>query len=418
MIIEEHNRKTQSFRPSTALMFATMLSLSTLLILPTFANGSGFVSQRRNQTRKSARQPAAKPPKIDYSRFSHRTSRHGHACETCHNFPSANWQDVRAGDTAFPDVTEYPRHAACISCHGKQFFRGVRPVICSVCHVSVSPKKSPRFPYPSLGESFFDSVKGRDFASDFNINFPHDKHIEIISRLGPEREPAARVRFVTVSFEQEQPPDTETSCKVCHQTYQPQGDSADDFVTPPPKDWPDGAFWLKKGAFKSVPMTHAVCFSCHSEDSGLPPAPTDCNTCHKLPTAEQLAQAHSDFDPSVATMMGINDSLTLMKWRKRETAAFRHEWFSHVELSCASCHNVATINTLNEQSKKVPIKSCGGNGEGCHITATTDDGGILNYVVEQRKFNPAFQCRKCHAVFGKQQIPQSHLDAVAAFKKK
>jgi hypothetical protein len=287
-----------------------------------------------------------------------------------------------------------------------------------VCHISVAPRSSPRFPFPSLGEPFFASEKGREFVSDFDISFPHDKHIEIVAWLKPDRERTGQVTFISTSFRQQSTPTAEASCSVCHQTYQAQGDSDEEYVTKPPKDWPDGAFWPKKGAFKTVPMTHATCFTCHSDDSGLPPAPTDCNACHKIRTAEQAAFARSDFDLKIATTMEIKDNITLRKMRKRESAAFRHEWFSHAELECASCHKVAALNTLDERSKKVPIMSCGGAGDGCHITATTDEGGILNYVVDQRKTNPAFQCRKCHMIFGKQPVPQSHLDAIEAFKKK
>jgi hypothetical protein len=74
----------------------------------------------------------------------------------------------------------------------------------------------------------------------------------------------------------------------------------------------------------------------------------------------------------------------------------------------------AQINTLDEKTKKVKILTCG--GAGCHITATADEGGILNYLIEQRKTNPAFQCTKCHIVFGKEPIPQSHLDALEIIK--
>ena len=118
------------------------------------------------------------------------------------------------------------------------------------------------------------------------------------------------VRFVRVAFRQKSEPKAEESepksCAVCHKTYQPQGDSEEEFVTKPPKNLADDAFWLKKGAFKTAPTSHATCFACHSEDSGLKPAPSDCGICHKLlPPGEQikLTEAHSDFDPKLAAMM-------------------------------------------------------------------------------------------------------------------
>jgi tetratricopeptide (TPR) repeat protein len=52
----------------------------------------------------------------DYSQFSHRTEQHKQACGSCHTFPSKNWKEVRNGDDAFPDVTQYPEHQACLTC--------------------------------------------------------------------------------------------------------------------------------------------------------------------------------------------------------------------------------------------------------------------------------------------------------------
>lgn len=319
---------------------------------------------------------------------------------------------MRKADVAFEDVSEYPQHTACFQCHNQQFFTGAAPVICSVCHTNASPRNAPRYQFPSLGEGFYATKKGLNFSPDFKLNFPHDKHIEIVGGIQPDSLKKRGVSFISTSFGQEDAAQAGKSCNVCHQTAQPQGTADEEYVTKPPKGLPEDAFWLKKGAFKTVPLTHDSCFTCHSRESGQAPAPSDCNACHKLaPSGEQ---SHSDFDPRLAALMGITDNLTLMRWRKREAGAFRHEMVSHAELACASCHNVAQINTLDEKTKKVKILTCG--GAGCHITATADEGGILNYVVEQRKTDPAFQCTKCHIVFGKEPIPQSHLDALEIIK--
>ncbi len=99
-----------------------------------------------------------------------------------------------------------------------------------------------------------------------------------------------------------------------------------------------------------------------------------------------------------------------MRGDSRESAgAFRHEFFAHVELSCSTCHNVLTMNTADPVTRKVSIASCAT----CHATATSDDGGALNYEVDSRKTNPAFQCVKCHITFGKLPIPESHIKAIA-----
>jgi Cytochrome c7 and related cytochrome c/Class III cytochrome C family len=317
------------------------------------------------------RRPAtANTPRIDYSRFSHATGQHRVTCSSCHTFPSKNWKQVRAGDEAFADVTEYPEHQACLGCHRQQFFARERPVprICSNCHVKATPTETSRYAFPSLGETFLSTTKGRDFVSDFHVLFPHDKHAD-------------------------------ADCADCHQTYQPQEKSDDEFVTKPPKNIGDG-FWLKKGTFKTRPLTHAGCFTCHNQESELAPLPQNCDSCHKPPAVETRG---ADFDEKLAKSMGIQDWWTLTAWRTRTSAgAFRHE--VHPDLKCAQCHQAVV-------TKAVPVKSCGG-AEGCHVTATLDDGGILNYEIDQRNKNAAFVCAKCHITFGNKPVPASHLNAI------
>ena len=232
------------------------------------------------------------------SDFSHSThvNKEKLACSSCHKFPTKNWKDVRKGDTAFPDVTEFPEHASCLNCHRRQFFARERPVpkICANCHVKATPSDTSRHPFPSLGEAFLSTAK--DFISDFRVAFPHDKH-------------------------------SDTDCADCHQTYQPQGKSDDEFVTKPPKDIGD-AFWLKKGTFKSRPLTHATCFTCHNQESELAPLPPNCDSCHKFALPDNRT---SDFDEKLAVKIGVSDWWTLTAWRKRSSAgAFRHE--THTDL--------------------------------------------------------------------------------------
>lgn len=162
----------------------------------------------------------AQTQRLDYSEFAHR--RHvveqKLTCESCHRFPSTNWKEVRKGDDAFPDITEYPEHKDCLSCHRGQFFARERPAprICKNCHVKATPNDTARLPFPSLGEKFAATAKGRNFISDFTINFPQDKHAD-----------------QDVSF--------------------------------------------KKGT-----VMHAACFVCHNQESELAPLPQSCDSCHKL----------------------------------------------------------------------------------------------------------------------------------------
>jgi hypothetical protein len=357
--------------------------------------------------RRPSRVQAQRKPRINYSQFSHRTHVVDQklACDSCHKFPSKNWKEVRKGDEAFPDVTEFPEHQACISCHRTQFFARERPapVICSNCHVAVTPRNNERYPFPSLGPPFLASKKGQTFVSEFKVLFPHDKHVDVVG----ERRESRSDDFVRVSFKGIGPQDAgSNSCAVCHQTHQPQDKSQDEFVTPPPKNLGDEAFWLKKGAFKTTPTTHAACSSCHSDDSGIPPAPSDCATCHKFP--EAMTQPRRDFDPKLAATMGVTDWLMLRQWSKRSAGRFRHEYDVHNELGCTSCHNPAVMNTLDEKTL-VTVKACGGSG-GCHIETNLD--GILNYEIEQKRTKTGFQCVKCHVILGKNPVPQNHQEAI------
>ena len=345
--------------------------------------------------------PTPTPRRSKYSEFAHSTKAHQMDCASCHKFPSKNWNIVRTGDSAYPDITEYPEHSSCIRCHTQQFFRGARPVICSVCHTAASPRNSTRHPFPNPREIYDKSPKGKTAESDFVVGFPHDKHIEIVSASR-----SASPSFVNASFIRAPRRQTgEESCAVCHQTMAPQGNSDEEYLTKPPATLGDG-FWLKKGTFKTKPTSHTTCFTCHSADSGMSPAPSDCATCHKLKPLQPMP----DLDiRNASAMIGDNKMMMDLWVRRNSTGVFRHEFFAHVELACSTCHNVATLDTTDPMSTKVSISSCAM----CHATPTTDDGGAINYEIDQRKSNATFQCTKCHIVYGRMPIPESHLKAVA-----
>jgi hypothetical protein len=335
-----------------------------------------------------------------YTQFPHDVKAHRMDCASCHKFPSTNWNKVRAKDAAFPDITDYPKHESCLNCHRQQFFRGTPPAICTICHTSPGPSNSSRHPFPNPREIFDLSAKGKRAFSDFAISFPHDKHIDIVSQSTH----ATGSVFRNASWRRTAA--AEESCSVCHKTMQPQGEAADEYLTKPPATIGD-AFWLKKGTFKSVPLGHTTCFTCHSTETGIAPAPTDCATCHKI--KPQMPAA--DFDVKLADATKITDKAMLDAWKRRDSSGtFRHEFSSHAEQSCSNCHNVAAMNTLDAATKKVSITSC----NTCHITATSDEGGILNFEIDSRKTNPKFQCVKCHLSFGSKPIPESHVKAVEA----
>ncbi|MEO7970921.1 MAG: cytochrome c3 family protein [bacterium] len=368
---------------------------------------------RAPRTRPQKKVATPKKPRVDYSKFSHRThvELQKLACDSCHTFPAKNWKQVRKDDAAFPDVSDFPEHASCLNCHRQQFFARERPapVICANCHVNNSPRDTSRYVFPSLGDVTDPALKRREFVSEFGVGFPHDIHIDVVGLNKPEGSNVERALFVNVSLQEKKKDATPASCPICHQTYQPQGNSSEEYVTKPPKNLGDN-FWLKKGSFKTIPNSHTVCFSCHNADSGIAPAPKNCNVCHKL--LSPATPMKFDFDVKLASGMGITDPVILARWTRRISAgAFRHEGGEHPDLSCMSCHNVATFNLLDPKTLVVPVRSCGG-ADGCHVTATTDDGGILNFEIDQKKKDPAFVCTKCHISFGKEGVPENHPQAI------
>jgi hypothetical protein len=400
----------------------TVLAVATWPLLVYMGNAStasdrGFEAQQsRSQTGNSSG-ASGQTSRLDYSNFSHSTPRHKQQpCDSCHKFPSANWKNVREGSDAFPDVTDYPGHGSCIGCHRQQFFTGAKPAICTVCHTNPGPRNSERHPFPNPSEVFYASERGQAAVSEFEVYFPHETHQGVVGEHRPYFKEGGIARLVPASFQQADQAEGNKSCSICHQTYQPQGESDEEYVTKPPENLSDDAFWLKKGTFKANPASHAACFTCHSED-GLDPASSNCGGCHKpAPTSGQLTLAESDFDPAIATRMKITDRRTLEKWRKRQSSRYQHEWVTHVDLDCSSCHKVAAINTVDGKGPVVPALSCGGGGTGCHITATASEGGVLNTEVDQKKANPAFECTKCHIKLGKSPAPESHINAISATK--
>ncbi|HKR61276.1 MAG TPA: cytochrome c3 family protein, partial [Pyrinomonadaceae bacterium] len=400
-------------------MFFLLIAVSPL-ISPAVVHSGAPEPQRRPQTRRPVRRAATPSPKVDYSQFSHAThvTTQKLTCDSCHKFPTKNWKDVRKGDAAFPDVAEFPEHSSCLDCHRQQFFARERPVprICSNCHVKATPRDTTRFLFPSLGDVSIAGVQRHELTTEFQITFPHDKHLDVVSSNAPGRlEAIEQAHFVTIRLQEKQAATNQaTSCPVCHQTYQPQGKSDEEYVTKPPQNL-DDAFWLKKGTFKSIPNSHTTCFSCHNADLGIEPSPSACHVCHQLKPTQQLAAV--DFEVKVAEQMGIANQTILKAWRRRTASGtYRHEGGDHPNLGCLNCHHLEKMNTLDRTRPSVTVESCGG-AEGCHVTATADDGGILNYEIDQKKTNASYVCTKCHISFGKSVIPETHAKAVNVLKK-
>ena len=397
----------QGVRHGLAVVFIVGAVIVSPFIAP---NASALFEPQRSTRRVPQRQRAPQRPKINYAQFSHTThvDKQKLACDSCHKFPTKNWKELRKGDAAFPDVGEFPEHDSCLSCHRQQFFARERPapVICSNCHIAVTPRDQARWLFPSLGDLTDPNLKRRSVPSEFSVGFPHDKHLDVVGCNAPRR--ARSATFTAATFRpvvQDEP----KSCVVCHQTYQPQGDSNDEYVTKPPGDIGD-AFWLKKGTFKTTPVSHTTCFTCHNADSGIAPDSKDCTGCHKLAVTSSAPRV--DFDPKLPAVTAISDWIVLHQWNTRmSSGTYRHEGGAHPAVSCVNCHDAATMNTLNKSTLKVPVKSCGG-AEGCHVTATSDEGGALNFEIDEKKKDPKFACTKCHLVYGRDAIPENHLKVI------
>ena len=398
--------------PTTLVLLFLFVGLAACFISRDLASAQ----RKRTQRARTQKRKTPPTPKIDYAKFSHQTHvvTQKLACNSCHKVPSKNWNVVRKGDAAFQDVADFPEHSSCLNCHRAQFFARERPapVICSNCHIAVTPRDSARWLFPSLGDITDPKLKRREFVSEFGVGFPHDKHIDVVGMIAPASRD--RASFVKASFQDKKagPP---KSCPVCHETYKPQGKSSEEYIVKPPKDIGDN-FWLKKGTFKTIPSSHTICFTCHNTDSGIAPEPKNCEICHKL---ARVTPARSDFDPKLAASMGA-DAVMLARWSRRQSAGgFRHEGGAHPDLNCMDCHNVATstFSTVDPKTMKVAVKSCGG-ADGCHITQTLDDGGALNFEIDARRKNPNFVCTKCHVTFGKDALPENHAQALPTPKPK
>jgi hypothetical protein len=318
---------------------------------------------------------------------------------------------VRDASSAFPDITDYPEHDSCLSCHRQQFFRGARPAICTVCHTVVSPRAGGRFPFANPAAAFARSEKGKAQVSEFAINFPHDLHQDVMARA-PSRD-AGGVRFASAAFAQEQPkPAKPNSCSVCHETYAAQPVAA---TTPAPADAKAGAGAgmpaLPAGLLKTTPTGHDSCFNCHWQEGGEKPLSNDCAGCHKpLPKGgERPALKGKDADAQFAARAGFTDPFIVSKLLRRDSVVFAHEEERHREIDCATCHTrIPALSTLDEMTLKVPILSCGA-GSSCHVGAKPKK--ILNEEVDKKLADPNFQCVKCHFNLGREKPPKSHLEA-------
>ncbi len=324
-----------------------------------FADSSLVAGQRRRASRSVKPKPTQKHAK-DYSRFSHATKEHQESCKTCHKTPTSNWKKV----SDFPDVADFPDHDACVRCHRSQFFKGAQPVICSDCHQKTSPRDAARF-------EFRNPIRSRQFK----VEFPHNKHQDVIARLKPLVPQTVSLRSYAHSRIRVSDPSQTNSlrynnCEICHvgNTQPPVAPSA---------GWTDG-FVPAANLFKSAPENHAACFSCHWKSQK--PTKDNCEGCHK-PASPYLPT-------------GVPE---------RKSMKFTHEREQHVK-ECTACHiNITKSASLKGLKPDVPITACTEchNKEGLRL----DVGGELIALDK----NKAFVCVYCHTSdVGRLNPPSSH----------
>jgi Outer membrane cytochrome MtrC/MtrF-like, domains II/IV len=350
----QRTRRDQRVTWLMRIQIGILLSIATVLLLTSTA----LVAQKRPPRRNRPPGTAA----INYSKFSHTTKKHQAACDTCHQVPTVAWQKV----SAFPDITDYPGHNACLSCHRSQFFKGARPPICSVCHSKVSPRDDVRFKFPDP-----------DAPSQFTIEFPHDRHQDVIALLKTIRDQQQPVAFSHAPFRSttaDEKSQTYNNCSICHaqQTTLPETPAA---------GWPDG-FQPQPATFKSLPVSHASCFNCHWNSQQ--PVAENCAGCHKLTASE----------------VPLNTAA-------RISLKFMHEGGgekkNHIA-ECTTCHiNITKSVSLRGLKPDVPITSC----TECHNKEGLRQDVSKELVAIDK--DRAFVCVYCHTSnVGSLDPPASH----------
>jgi Outer membrane cytochrome MtrC/MtrF-like, domains II/IV len=333
------------------------------------------VAQTRPRTPPARSKQTATAAAAKYSVFLHSSDKHkGLACNACHKIPTA-WNARRD----FPDVADFPDHDSCVRCHRQQFFTrqafsNSGPTICTICHLRAAPRADARFAFGKPNNSS-QALKPKE-ERQFTIEFPHDKHQNVIAAL--QSWPRSAFKHASFSPLEEQKPDY-NNCSICHATNnssidRPAVRGADSFEPP-------------RGTFKTAPATHDACFNCHWKNQK--PAGADCSGCHK-PAAT--------FVPPI--------------YPKRISARFSHEGGKgeHV-LECTTCHiNITRASSLRGLTPDVPIAAC----TACHKDSRkTTYPKAVTIEEEFEQFKRTGACTYCHtADVGMKKAPASH-DAAA-----
>ncbi|HEX5703112.1 MAG TPA: hypothetical protein VFX97_07935 [Pyrinomonadaceae bacterium] len=393
-----------------------------IIILLVFGVTAAAIVAAQTRRRPPARRPPAQAqaPRgsaAKYSAFLHSSDKHKSLeCNACHKIPTT-WTAGRA----FPDAADFPDHDACVRCHRPQFFTrqatiGTGPAICTVCHLRAAPREDRRFAF-GRPNSANQTAKPKD-ERQFKIEFPHDKHQNVIARLispprtrggvgggvpmrgnlSPNPSPHAErgimsyrgyssLRLASLSLRSHHRPGSApqdnkkpdyNNCSLCHVTDKSLVIAA---VSP------FNADPSLLNPFKSMPRTHDACFECHWK--AQEPIGANCAGCHK--PAET-------FVASLAV--------------KRISAKFAHEGGKgeHI-LECTTCHiNITRAGTLRGLTPDVPIDACAA----CHRDSKrTTYPKAVTIETELEQFKKTSNCTYCHTEdVGKKKPPPSHESSV------
>jgi hypothetical protein len=353
-----------------------------LLLVACAAALTGAQTRRPKRPAKTAAsQQAPRGSAAKYSAFLHSSEKHkGLTCNACHKLPT-DWTAKRD----FPDAADFPDHDACVRCHRQQFFTrqafaGTGPTICTVCHTRAAPREDARFAFGKPNNAN-QATKPKD-ERQFTIEFPHDKHQNVIASLRRRAEKEDNLLLIRAAFFGTTPDDKKpdyNNCSLCHEPNNSR--EAISLIPARPGDPSPNRY------FKAVPHSHDACFACHWK--GQKPVSDDCAGCHK----------------PAATFTGVNPL-------PRKSAMFSHEGGkeNHVQ-ECTTCHiNITRARTLRGLTPDVPVTTCAT----CHkdnkkITYPK----ITSIEDELTQFKKTGNCAYCHTEdFGKKKPPASHEAAV------
>lgn len=379
-----------------------LLPKLTMFLIVGFALSSTCLLEVSSQKRRASvprRKTVQRSGKV-YNNFVHNIAAHRQSCNSCHKTPTgfSNAETLSGEDYKYPDITDYPDHDACISCHRQQFFRGARPAICSVCHTKVSPRDEARFAFPQAKQ-----------PGEFSIRFPHNVHQDIIAGI---ENPPSRVggveaaHFVNAKFtlpakaQDDKKPDF-NNCTICHapaaaRVYntaarRPQLVALETGMVMASHREKISA---DAGYFKTLPTGHDSCFNCHYSEQQ--PIRTNCAGCHiqrgspaaESSVIERFSLKFNHNEPSKSGGIGPHD------------------------VECVTCHvRITQSAELRTLDPDVPIFTCGGS---CHGAKIKMEVSQRETDLEEKQKNAQHEiksCSYCHNAFiGSYQIPKSHRD--------